>query len=89
MSKMSLNRKHLMADWDFWRKRIANGDRGSGPRDWFESVLDSCEERASRQNPSVCEVCLGNADTTQPKCNGKFGSDNCNDWLLGWFAGEE
>ena len=41
---MSLNRKLLMEDWDYWRKIIANGDPGSYPRDWFESVLDSYDE---------------------------------------------
>lgn len=38
------------------------------------------------RNPSVCKVCLGNAETTQHKCNGKFGDKNCNDWLWGWFV---
>ena len=36
----------------------------------------------------VCEVCLGNAETTQDKCkcNATFGSKGCNDWLWGWFV---
>ena len=38
------------------------------------------------RNPKVCFACLGNADTTQHKCNGKFGDASCNDWLWGWFV---
>ena len=36
----------------------------------------------------VCEVCLGNAETTRDecKCSGSFGSKECNDWLWGWFV---
>lgn len=36
----------------------------------------------------VCEVCLGNAETTRDecKCNGVFGSKECNNWLWGWFV---
>lgn len=30
----------IMKQWDFWRKSIAEGDKGSAPRDWFESILD-------------------------------------------------
>ena len=30
----------LMQQWDFWRKQIADGDKSSAPRDWFESTID-------------------------------------------------
>ena len=30
----------IMQQWDYWRKRIADGDVSSGPRDWFESVIE-------------------------------------------------
>ncbi|GAH02057.1 unnamed protein product [marine sediment metagenome] len=39
-----MDREKIMRQWDYWRKRIADGDKSSAPRDWFESVLDSeCE----------------------------------------------
>ena len=38
------------------------------------------------RKPKVCEVCLGDAETTQHKCSGIFGSSGCNDWLWGWFV---
>lgn len=38
-------RKIIMNQWDYYRKRIAEGDKSSLPRDWFESVLDYYEER--------------------------------------------
>lgn len=39
-----MNREQIMSQWDYWRERIANGDRSSAPRDWFESVLDRFDE---------------------------------------------
>lgn len=32
--------------WDYWRKEIANGNKSSAPRDWFESILYelNCEQ---------------------------------------------
>ena len=30
----------LMNQWDYWRKQIADGDKSSAPRDWFESTID-------------------------------------------------
>ena len=33
-----------MRQWDYWRKRIANGDKSSAPRDWFESILDDDDQ---------------------------------------------
>ena len=38
-----INRDQIMQQWDFWRKRIAEGDNSSAPRDWFESILDLFE----------------------------------------------
>jgi hypothetical protein len=37
------DREAIMRQWDYWRKRIVDGDHGSAPRDWFESVLDMLE----------------------------------------------
>ena len=37
------DRQNIMKQWDYWRKRIAEGDTSSAPRDWFESVLDTLE----------------------------------------------
>ena len=39
--------KDLMEQWDYWRSRIAGGDAGSAPRDWFESVVDWLAEKAA------------------------------------------
>ena len=30
----------IMKQWDYWREQIADGHKGSAPRDWFESVID-------------------------------------------------
>ena len=30
----------LMQQWDYWRKQIADGDKSSAPRDWFECVIE-------------------------------------------------
>jgi len=35
-----MNREHLMSRWDAWRKYIAEGGKGSWPRDEFEMLLD-------------------------------------------------
>lgn len=40
----------IMKEWDYWRKRISEGDKSSAPRDWFESVLDNPEERYKSLN---------------------------------------
>ena len=39
-----MNRESIMIQWDMYRKRIAEGDKSSGPRDWFESFLDEIEQ---------------------------------------------
>ena len=31
----------IMKKWDFWRKRIAEGDKSDAPIVWFGSVIDS------------------------------------------------
>ena len=33
-----------MRRWDTYRAAIAKGDKGSLPRDWFESVVDFADE---------------------------------------------
>jgi hypothetical protein len=39
-----MDRKQIMKQWGYWRSEIANGHKGSAPRDWFESILDHYEE---------------------------------------------
>ena len=34
-----MDEEKTMKEWDYWRKRIADGDKSSAPRDWFESIL--------------------------------------------------
>ena len=47
--------ERIMREWDEMRERIANGDKGSGPRDWFESILEEVTQQASTpdREPSV------------------------------------
>lgn len=35
----------LMRQWDAIRAKIAAGNRSSGPRDWFENVVDERDAR--------------------------------------------
>lgn len=35
----------LMQQWDYWRKQIADGDKSSAPRDWFECVIENLLEQ--------------------------------------------
>ena len=51
-----MDRETIMQQWDKMRRRIAEGDKSSGPRDWFESILDCYDEEISemkRWKPSV------------------------------------
>lgn len=34
--------ERIMTNWDIYREMIANGDRTSLPRDWFENVIEHC-----------------------------------------------
>ena len=34
----------IMKQWDYWRKQIAEGNKSSAPRDWFEGVIDDLLE---------------------------------------------
>lgn len=43
-------REGIMLEWDKWRKYIANGGKGSCPRDAFESLLDYFDE-CSKTSP--------------------------------------
>ena len=40
-----MDREVIMKQWDEWREYIANGGKGSWPRDAFEALLDSFEEQ--------------------------------------------
>jgi len=37
--------EQIMTQWDYWRAEIAKGNKGSSPRDWFESVIDDYESK--------------------------------------------
>lgn len=37
---MARSREQIMSEWDGIRAKIASGCANSGPRDWFEGVLD-------------------------------------------------
>lgn len=37
---MSRSRDQIMTEWDAVRAKIADGCTNSGPRDWFEGVMD-------------------------------------------------
>jgi len=37
--------ENLMKQWDYWRKQIADGDKSSAPRDWFECVIEHLLEQ--------------------------------------------
>lgn len=39
------SRDQIMAEWDAIRSKIAGGCTNSGPRDWFEGVMDE-QDRA-------------------------------------------
>jgi len=41
---MGMDRETAMQHWDTWREYIANGGKGSMPRDGFESYLDRIAE---------------------------------------------
>ncbi len=32
--------EYVMEEWDYWRKQIADGDKSSAPRDWFEELAE-------------------------------------------------
>jgi hypothetical protein len=38
------NPEEIMRQWDFWRKRIAEGDTSSAPRDWLETLVEELQE---------------------------------------------
>jgi len=46
-------REELMQQWDYWRKQIRDGNVGSYPRDWFESVLDWCESEYQNRTVTI------------------------------------
>jgi hypothetical protein len=43
-----LEREKIMREWDYWRKEISQGFKGSAARDWFESVLDYYDEKVEK-----------------------------------------
>jgi len=55
-AKRNLNREQIMQRWDAWRKYIADGGKGSWPRDEFESILDDLEglNKQPKNKPCNC-----------------------------------
>ena len=45
-----IDTEKIMKQWDFWRKRIAEGDKSSAPSDWFGSVIDSFTEQIAQRS---------------------------------------
>ena len=48
--------EEVMRQWDYWRKEIANGHKGSAPRDWFEGLselklIDTPPQRTEQEQP--------------------------------------
>jgi hypothetical protein len=43
-----MTEEEIMKQWDYWRGEIANGHKGSAPRDWFESILDHYEDKLDK-----------------------------------------
>ena len=41
---MNFDEDRIMKEWDLWRNKIANGNKSSSPRDWFENLLDQWKE---------------------------------------------
>jgi len=58
----SKDREEILKQWDYYRALIAAGNTSSGPRDWFESILDSLAERQPAQDFTQVEF------TTCPTC---------------------
>lgn len=44
------DRESIMKQWDYWRSEIANGHKGTAPRDWFESILDYFDDNMLAEN---------------------------------------
>ncbi len=51
-----LSREEVMLQWDKIRTLIANGERSSYPRDWFESILDHFEEVEQEKYQEIREA---------------------------------
>ena len=51
--------EEVMRQWDYWRKEIANGHKGSAPRDWFEglSELKLIDTPPQRTEQNFCPRC--------------------------------
>ena len=37
--------EQIMKEWDYWRKVIADGNKSSLPRDWFENLINVLMEK--------------------------------------------
>jgi hypothetical protein len=57
MAENDMDRNTVMHMWDEQRAAIANGDKSSSPRDWFESLLDALEEETNESVLEEREAC--------------------------------
>ena len=57
--------ERVMQQWDYWRKQIANGDKTSAPRDWFESLAPTAEAQLERLTAEQ----VGQAICDQARCS--------------------
>jgi len=46
----NLEIEKIMKQWDFWRKRIAEGDKSDAPTVWFGSVIDTFLEQIAQRS---------------------------------------
>lgn len=51
-----MSNKKIMEKWDYWRKQIADGNKSSSPRDWFESVLDNRDEQIKMKKERAGQI---------------------------------
>ena len=56
-----MDRETVMMMWDERRKAIADGDKSSAPRDWFEALLDALdgerEDAVFAEREACAKVC--------------------------------
>lgn len=48
--------EEVMRQWDAIRATIAAGNKSSGPRDWFENVIDDRDARIAELEAALREV---------------------------------
>jgi len=69
---MEINQKKYLKQWDYWRNEIANGDTGSSPQDWFESVLDDYDDKIIHIESVLKEYIKDYEDGLLPLVSSKY-----------------